>query len=107
MILKSVFLNLNSNLDSLLGITTNDFDCVANFSSGENADNAPQGIRKGQTVTGYPSRFGEWVMYHTYYYDVNHQYGWQLAFNMNGNGMAYRYRRNSIWNDWAYMVLES
>lgn len=98
---------VNSNLDSLLGITTNDFDCVANFSSGENADNAPQGIRKGQVVTGYPSRFEEWVMYQTYYYDVNHQYGWQLAFSMNDNGIAYRYRRNSTWNDWAYLVLES
>lgn len=103
----AMYSELNSNLDSLLGITTNDFDCVANFSSVENADNAPQGIRKGQVVTGYPSRFGEWVMYQTYYYDVNHQYGWQLAFSMNGNGIAYRYRRNSTWNDWAYLVLES
>ncbi|MGN9019897.1 phage tail-collar fiber domain-containing protein [Lachnospiraceae bacterium HCP1S3_A10] len=98
---------LNSNLDILLSITTNNFDYVANFSSKENADNAPQGIRKGQAIIGHPSRFEEWVMYQTYYYDANHQYGWQLAFNMNGNGIAYRYRRNSTWNDWAYLVLES
>ena len=98
---------VNSNLGSLLSITTNNFDYVANFSSKENADNAPQGIRKGQEIIGHPSRFGEWVMYQTYYYDANHQYGWQLAFNMNGNGIAYRYRRNSTWNDWAYLVLES
>ena len=98
---------LNSNLDILLSITTNNFDYVENFSSKENADNAPQGIRKGQLIIGHPSRFGEWVMYQTYYYDSGHQYGWQLAFNMNDNGIAYRYRRNSTWNDWAYLVLES
>ena len=100
----AMYSELNSNLDILLSITTNNFDYVANF---ENADNAPQGIRKGQAIIGHPSRFGEWVMYQTYYYDASHQYGWQLALNMNGNGIAYRYRRNSTWNDWAYLVLES
>ena len=98
---------LNSNLDILLSITTNNFDYVENFSGNENADNAPMGIRKGQSIIGHPSRFEEWVMYQTYYYDSGHQYGWQLAFNMNGNGIAYRYKRNSTWNDWAYLVLES
>ena len=98
---------LNSNLDILLSITTNNFDFVENFSSNENADSARMGIRKGQSIIGHPSRFEEWVMYQTYYYDAGHKYGWQLALNMNGNGIAYRYRRNSTWNDWAYLVLES
>ena len=103
----AMYSELNSNLDILLSITTNNFDYVENFSGNENADNAPMGIRKGQSIIGHPSRFEEWVMYQTYYYDSGHQYGWQLAFNMNGNGIAYRYRRNSTWNDWAYLVLES
>lgn len=100
----AMYSELNSNLDILLSITTNNLDFVENFSD---ADNAPMGIRKGQLIIGHPSRFEEWVMYQTYYYDSGHQYGWQLAFNMNGNGIAYRYRRNSTWNDWAYLVLES
>ena len=95
------------SLDNLLSITTNNLDFVENFSGNENVDNAPMGIRKGQSIIGHPSRFEEWVMYQTYYYDAGHQYGWQLAFNMNGNGIAYRYKRNSTWNDWAYLVLES
>ena len=98
---------MKSDNNKLLSLMTNNTSYVDNFSGNENANNAPQGIRKGQLIIGHPSRFEDWVMYQTYYYDSGHQYGWQLAFNMSDNGIAYRYRRNSTWNDWAYLVLES
>lgn len=100
---KGSIAELNSNLDSLLSITTNNFDYVDNFSGNENADNAPQGIRKGQLIIGYPELFGEWVMYATYYYDAEHQYGWQTAYDMSSSRIAYRYRRNGSWFEWNYL----
>lgn len=95
--------DLDTVNNSLLSLITNNTNYVENFSGDETADNAPMGIRKGMTVEGYPEIFGEWVLYKTYYYDTEHQYGWQTAYDMNASRIAYRYRRNGSWFEWNYL----
>lgn len=95
--------DLDTVNNSLLSLITHNTNYVENFSGDETADNAPMGIRKGMTVEGYPEIFGEWVLYKTYYYDTEHQYGWQTAYDMNASRIAYRYRRNGSWFEWNYL----
>lgn len=97
-------ISMNSDNNKLLSLMTNNTSYVDNFSGNENADNAPMGIRKGQRIQGYPKLFGEWVLYKTYYYDAEHQYGWQSAYDMISSRIAYRYRRNGSWFDWVYIT---
>lgn len=94
---------VKKNDNKLLSLMTNNTSYVDNFSGNENADNAPMGIRKGLRIQGCPELFGEWVMYATYYYDAEHQYGWQSAYDMISSRIAYRYKRNGSWFDWAYI----
>lgn len=94
---------LQNNFSTLLGLLTNQTAFVDSFQSGETCDNAPMGIRKTMSTTGFPSKFSEWALIMTYYYNAEKQFGWQLAYDMNGHQIAYRYKRKSSWYDWKYV----
>lgn len=94
---------VSSQFSTLLGLLTNQTAFVDSLQSGETCDNAPMGIRKTMSTTGFPSKFSEWALIMTYYYNAEKQYGWQIAYDMNGYQIAYRYRRSSSWYDWKYV----
>lgn len=96
---------INSDLSDIYGVPLNS-EYVQNLPT-NSADDAPQGFRKGQNVTGQPSLMNEWVLYHTCYYDDSKLYGWQIAYHMNGYDIAYRYKRNGVWVSWKYIAFTS
>ena len=96
---------LQNNFSTLLGLLTGQTTFVESFQSGETCDTAPMGIRKTMSTTGFPSKFGEWALVMTYYYNAEKSFGWQIAYDMAAYQIAYRYKRNSSWFDWNYIAI--
>ena len=94
---------LQNNFSTLLGLLTKQTTFVASFQGDETCDNAPMGIRKTMSTTGFPSKFREWALIMTYYYNAEKQFGWQIAYDMAAYQIAYRYKRKSSWYDWKYV----
>lgn len=79
------------NTDYILDVPNSNFNTLTGNS-----------IYKGLygNATGFPDWMSEWAFVLTLHYDGGSQFGVQFSWDMNGNTLCQRYKRNGVWNPW-------